>query len=386
MKIVIGVTYSYPYIGSGIGNVAMKQGEELAKLGHKVTIISSNVPKYKEEFTKSKVRYLKGKLILRLEKIGLPIPLFFLNKEMKKSIREADIVHIHDSLYPSSYQIARYAKKHNKKIILTQHIGFIKYKKAIVNLIEKLVYHTMGKSILRKSSKILILNQDVKDYLLKLNVPNSKLLLLANGVDTNLFKPTTKENKIKLKKKYNLPLNKSIVLFVGRLVEKKGFDKLFEARNNNYLIVFVGGGNIPKNMKEDENVLFLGEQTQEKLSEIYQLSDIFVLPSHGEGFPLSIQEAMSSGLPVITTNEPQYKLYINNSNTILIDSTVENLKKVIPKTLSDLKKMNTLSINARKKAVKDFGWYENIKKILSIYKKYLEENSPNNYKHLSRKI
>ena len=84
MRIVIGVTYSYPYIGSGIGNVAMKQGEELAKLGHRVTIISSNFPKYKEEFTRNKVKHLKGKLILRLEKIGLPIPLFFLNKDMKK--------------------------------------------------------------------------------------------------------------------------------------------------------------------------------------------------------------------------------------------------------------------------------------------------------------
>lgn len=369
MKIVIGVTYSYPYIGSGIGNVAMKQGEELAKLGHKVTIISSNFPKHENEFTRNKVQYLKGKLILRLEKIGLPIPLFFLNKKMKKAIKEADIIHIHDSLYPSSYQIARYAKKHNKKIILTQHIGFIKYKKAIANLIEKWVYQTIGKSILKKSFKILILNQDVKDYLLKLNVSNSKILLLSNGVDTNLFKPTTNENKIKLKKKYNIPLNKPIVLFVGRLVEKKGFDKLFEARNNNYLIVFVGGGNIPKNMKEEENVLFLGEQTQENLSEIYQLSDIFVLPSHGEGFPLSIQEAMSSGLPVITTDEPQYKFYINNSNTILIDSSTEIIKKIIPKTLSDLKKMNTLSINARKKAVKDFGWDKNIKTLLGVYEK-----------------
>lgn len=369
MKIVIGVTYSYPYIGSGIGNVAMKQGEELAKLGHKVTLISSNVPKYKEEFTRNKLKYLKGKLILRLEKIGLPIPLFFLNKEMKQVIKEADVVHIHDSLYPSSYQIARYAKKHNKKIILTQHIGFIKYKKAIANWIEWLVYHTLGKNIIKKSSKVLILNEDVKQYLLKLHTPNEKISLLANGVDVKFFKPTTKENKIKLRKKYNLPLNKLIVLFVGRLVEKKGFDKLFEARNDNYLILFVGGGDIPKEMKGDKNVLFLGERNQDELSEIYQLSDIFVLPSHGEGFPLSIQEAMASGLSVITTNEPNYKLYINNSNTILTESSVENLKKIIPETLSNKELMKKLSINARKKAVNDFSWDKNIRRLLEVYKR-----------------
>jgi D-inositol-3-phosphate glycosyltransferase len=369
MKIVVGVTYSYPYIGSGIGNVAVKQAEELAKLGHDVTLISSNFPKSKREFTRNKVKYLKGKLILRLEKIGLPIPLFFLNKKMKKVIKNADIVHIHDSLYPSSYQIAKFAKKFNKKIILTQHIGFIQYKSFIAKLIERIVYNTIGKNILNKASKILVLNEGVKDYLLKLSIPENKISFLPNGVDIKLFKPTIKENKIKIRKEYNLPLDKPIVLFVGRLVEKKGFDKLFEAKDANYLTIFVGGGNIPDNMKNDKNVLFFGEKTPDELSKIYQLSDIFCLPSHGEGFPLSIQEAMASGLPVITTDESNYKLYLNSSNSILIDSSAENIKKSIQKLLSDSNLIKNFSTEARKKAVTDFSWSKNLKGLCEAYKR-----------------
>jgi len=369
MKIVIGVTYSYPYIGSGIGNVAMKQAEELAKLGHKVTIISSDVPKYKREFTRNKVKYLKGKLILRLEKIGLPIPLFFLNRKMKKAIKESDIVHVHDSLYPSSYQITRFAKKYNKKIILTQHIGFIKYKIRIANLIEKFVYNTLGKNIMKKSLKILILNEDVKDYLLKLNIPEAKISFLPNGVDTNLFKPSSKKDKLELRRKYNLPLNKPLVLFVGRLVEKKGFDKLYEARSKDFLILFVGGGEVPKQMKSDKEALFFGEKNQNELKEFYQLSDLFVLPSHGEGFPLSIQEAMSSGLPIITTNEPHYKKYLDSSNAILINPTTEEIQKNIKEILSNPSRRNKISLEARKKSVKDFGWDKNIKKLLEVYEK-----------------
>lgn len=367
MRIVIGVTYSYPYIGSGIGNVAVKQGEELAKLGHKVIIISSNVPKYKKEFTRNKVKYIKGKLILRLEKIGLPIPLFFLDKKMKKAIREADIVHIHDSLYPSSYQIARYAHKYNKSIVLNQHIGFVDYNKFFYRQLSRLAYKTIAKKVFNWSEKIIILNFNVKKDLQKMGVKDSELVIVPNGVDTNLFKPVTKEKKIELRKKYNLPLNKPIVLFVGRLVAVKAFERLFDARDKDYLVLFVGGGEIPNNMKNNPDVLFLGEQTQEKLIEIYQLSDVFCLPSKSEGFPLSVLEAMASGLPSIVSDLSVYHEYFDKKSIHIIDPNPEEIKKTIKYLLKNKSRMNFISKLSRKYVVTNFTWKINTKKLLRVY-------------------
>ena len=55
LKIVIVVSYTYPYIDSGLGVVAAKQAENLARKGHQVTLISANWPKTKSEFVYNQV-------------------------------------------------------------------------------------------------------------------------------------------------------------------------------------------------------------------------------------------------------------------------------------------------------------------------------------------
>jgi len=79
MKITIFVSYTFPYIGSGIGNIALKQGEKLADLGHEVTIVSSNFPKTKKEFIKNKVKHIKLSAIYLLEKIQIKFLTYEIN-------------------------------------------------------------------------------------------------------------------------------------------------------------------------------------------------------------------------------------------------------------------------------------------------------------------
>ena len=144
-----------------------------------------------------------------------------------------------------------------------QHVELVKTKRPIVNLIQRLVYWTYGKYILRKADSIIVCNEKVKSWLRN---PH-KTFMINNGVDTKLFKPTTKEQKIKLRKKYKLPLNRPIVLFIGRFVEKKGFDKLFEAKDKDYFILFVGDGEIPEHLKDSNNTKFIKFMSQDKLAE-----------------------------------------------------------------------------------------------------------------------
>jgi glycosyltransferase involved in cell wall biosynthesis len=367
MKIVIGVTYAYPYVGSGIGNVAMKQAEELAKKGHSVTLISSNYPESKMNFKRKGVRHLKSKKALRLEKIGLPIPLFSLTQDMKKAIKKADVVHIHGSLYPSSYQIAKFAKKNNKRIILTQHIGLVGYHGFLYRMISVGVYKTMAKKIFEFSDKILVLNSKVKNDLGLFKVEASKIVIVPNGVDSSLFKPAVEKKKKELRKKHGLPLDKEIVLFVGRLVPVKAFERLFEARDEDYLALFVGGGDVPENMRNNPDALFIGEKTPEELVEFYQLSDFFVLPSKSEGFPLSVLEAMSCGLPVIVSKLPVYKEYFKKTDLKVISPTPRNIRKNIKSLLKNKKLRRSYAFNSRKTILKKFDWDKNVSSLLDVY-------------------
>jgi glycosyltransferase involved in cell wall biosynthesis len=201
-----------------------------------------------------------------------------------------------------------------------------------------------------------------------LNEPN-KTSFLHNAVDINLFKPVTNKEKIRLRKKFNLPINKPIVLFVGRLVEKKGFDKLFEARDKDYLILFVGDGDVPEQMKNKEGTLFLKGMPQEKLREMYQLADIFCLPSKNEGFPLTILEAMASGLPIITSDNPGYDLYLDRNYVKFIRSESKETEKAIKELLNDKKQLIQMWKYSRQESTKRFNWNKNVTSLLEVYAK-----------------
>lgn len=363
LNIVIVVTYTYPYIGSGIGNVALNQAIRLSKLGHNVTIISSNYPKSKSEFKRSGVTHLKMNANFILEKFNVPMPLFIFNQKAKEAIKKSDIVHIHDSIYISSLFAVLIAKLYKKKVVLTQHIAFLKYKQLLLNLLQKFAYSIIGKYVFKKSDAIIYFNPQVE----ALVTHYRNVINLPNGVDTNIFKPVSNKVKLLLRKEFNIPTDKKIILFVGRFVPKKGYRLLFEARSSEYLTIFVGGGIVPDEFNVDPNVKIFPPQTQTQLAKLYQLSDLFVLPSYGEGFPLSIQEAISTGLPVVTNKENIFDSKLSFIHTI--DLNISELKNKIHEVL----KMDNskLQIFERNFAIKNYSWNTNVNRLIKLYKELI---------------
>jgi glycosyltransferase involved in cell wall biosynthesis len=365
MKILIVTHYFLPHKG-GIEFVAYNQAKELVKQGHQVTIVSSKIGDEPEEEIMDgiKIRRVRAWNIFE-KKWGIPYPVFSLklSRVLNQEAKDADVVHVHDIGYLSSWNGTRKAIKYSKKLILMQHITTVK-KGFITNLIQFIVQKTYGKYIINKADKIIVCNELVKNWI---NKPE-KTIFLHNAVDIKLFKPTTKENISKLKKKYNLPLDKPIVIFVGRLVDKKGFQKLFESRDKDYFILFVGDGEIPEYMQNQENTKFISAQPQNKLSELYALSNIFCLPSINEGFPLTILEAMACALPIITTDHEGYDKYLDKNKTMLIEPTSENIKSSIKNVLKDKKKLELMRKYSYSEAIKRFNWSKNVDKLLEVYK------------------
>jgi len=370
IKVVILVSYTYPHIGSGIGQVALLQAEGLASLGYEVVLVSGNVPsRIKRKFKKNKVLHLKIRCINYLAKFHIPVPLFFLNLETIGHIRNADVVHVHGMLYPYSLQAAILAKKYKKPFVLTQHAGYIKYPNFVVNFFQQVVKVTVGKVVLGLSSKVIVVNEEVKNWL---GLAYKKAITLTNGVDTSIFFPVSLSKKKVLRKKHSLPRDKNIVLFVGRLVPKKGFLRLYEARDKNYLIVFVGGGEQPEHMKQQkEEVVFLGALSQKHLSEIYQLSDLFVLPSDSEGFPLSIQEAMASGLPIITSKHPGFEKYLDEKYVSFVNPSARSIKKAILAIIANKSLRKKMSMYSRQEVISKVSWKNNVQNLLKIYQEAL---------------
>ena len=161
---------------------------------------------------------------------------------------------------------------------------------------------------LNNSKVILALTEDMKKEIQK--ITNKKIEIIPNGIDNEKFKL----NKFETRKILGINEKEKIIIFVGRLEPVKGIKYLIESINilneteNNLKLLIIGEGNEDRELKRlvkrlglCEEIKFLGKIINEKIPEYLVASDIFVLPSLSEGFPVVLLEAMASGLPIITT-------------------------------------------------------------------------------------
>lgn len=186
-------------------------------------------------------------------------------------------------------------------------------------------------------------------------VPASKIHLLYNTIDTNLFKPIPDLDTVSLRKKLGLATDSKILIFTGRLTWEKGIDKLLESldflETANVEVLIVGSISFKientssyeielKAMAEKyKNIVhFTGYIEHAELPKLYNLADIAVLPSMWEEpAGLTMLEAMACGTPVITTKSGGIPEYVGDSAIVLTRNTQlpQNIAKAIDSLLSN---------------------------------------------------
>ena len=240
-------------------------------------------------------------------KIGLPFPIPTLSslRRIRAAVREADVVLLHDCLYLTNIAAFLFAKFRAKPTIIVQHIGFVPYKSRFLNVLMKTANCLLTQPMLARSEQVVFMSETTRKCFS--GVPFRRApQIIFNGVDSNLFRPVEGEYDLsKLRRKFDLPDHRPLVLFVGRFVEKKGMPimKLLVQQRPTCTWVFAGWGPLDPSTWESENVKVFSNLSGVSLSELYRACDLFVLPSIGEGFPLVLQEALACGLPVICGSE-----------------------------------------------------------------------------------
>ena len=135
-------------------------------------------------------------------------------------------------------------------------------------------------------------------------------MAVGNGRDPALFRPDA-DARARVRAELDVPQDRVVVTAVSRLVRHKGYPELLRAMANVEAELWVVGERLPSDHGEDMEPYFascglgarlrrLGYRTD--VAAILAASDIFVLPSHFEGLPMSVIEAMLCGLPVVATN------------------------------------------------------------------------------------
>lgn len=161
----------------------------------------------------------------------------------------------------------------------------------------------------KKVSRFIAVSQKTKELAIEhLGVDPDKISLVYNGVDIDLFHTPS---ETELLTRYSKPT----IVYVGRIISKKGIDILIKAMPNvlkafpNACFVFVGGGNIAFYKKiirsqgiAKKNYLFTGHMGYLERAKIYREATVFINPSFFENCSISILEAMSSGCSVVASN------------------------------------------------------------------------------------
>ena len=190
-------------------------------------------------------------------------------------------------------------------IILKKLSNLISPKHIIARNIEKKQYSN-PKTIFVAISQMV--RSHMKEFY---SVPESKIELVYNGIDTSRFMPVSDKEKEEAKKKLGLPLDKVIYSVVAHNFKLKGIREIIESAvlvkksSDNFLIVVAGYGKqkpfvqLAEKAGVGEHIKFLGAvKTPE---DVYNASDVYVQPTWYDPCSLVVLEAMSAGLPVITS-------------------------------------------------------------------------------------
>ena len=295
----------------------------------------------------------------------------YLEQKLKKKNYDAILIFgWNNLLYWKSFFIA---KKHKIPIILRVETNL----KSQTSFIKSKIKFLILKILFKHIDYFLFIGKLNKKFYKYLNVPNKKLFPGPYFVDNDFFKKKTLLNS-SIKKKLNLN-NKKICLFVGKFIERKNpieYIKLAKIFNTNPTIHFlmVGDGFLKSDCKKYikhnriNNITILGFKNQSELRQIYQISNLLILPSKYETWGLVINEAMACGIPVITTNKSgaSYDLIKNDLTGYIYEfGNIDDLKNKVELVLNN--KKNTLKMqNYIKKKVSYYSIDKTIESIHSI--------------------
>jgi glycosyltransferase involved in cell wall biosynthesis len=238
-------------------------------------------------------------------RLGVPWPVWSPGavRRLGESIRAADLVHLHDCLYLPNILAYLGARLAGKPVVVTQHVGEVPYRNPLLRAAVRIANRIFGRLILGGACRVVFESATVQRYFERFVRFRSAPVLIPNGVDTTQFKPAV--DRAALRAQLGLPVDRPLLLFIGRFVEKKGLPILEEltARLPQAHWLFAGWGPLDPARWTRANVSVVHSPEASEIAPLYQAADLFVLPSVGEGIPLALQEAMACGTPALVGEE-----------------------------------------------------------------------------------
>ncbi len=311
---------------------------------------------------------------------------FFLSPHMisalSSSIHNFDIVHAHDYRTFQNMILYHYAKKHNIPYVLQAHgtVSPSLYQKQDLKYIFDKV---IGLKILEGASKLIALTSAEKLQYNKLGFNESNIEIVPNGLDLSKYSQLPEIGAFR--NKYSIGLDEKIILYLGRIHKIKGIDLLVRSFSNilndfhDAKLVVVGYDDgflnhvmqLVAELDIGKNVIFTGPLYGSDKLEAFVDSNVYVLPSVYETFPLTILEACVCGIPVVVTEFCGIVDWVDN-NVGYVSSYDEKVLTIkILELLRDSVKSSSFGKKGQQVVREYFGLDQVVGHLENIYSKAL---------------
>lgn len=345
--------------------------KELVNMGHDCDVIYYN---YKNDV---KIEEIYNNNYNKLNIIWMPA-IKILDNGIYTKVLNKKFVNKYDIIITTEYtQIMTYFLTYlcREKLVLYQG----PYKDQDKRFIHK-IYDILFLNRIKKIKNIYCKSELCNEYLkLKKNIYHAKSL--GVGLDTEklenkltLIDPEIESIKSKVK-------NKKVLLYIGRLEERRNIIFLLDLfkyilnNEKNICMIIIGDGKKEdklrylkhaKDLNIWDNIIYLKKISQSNIKNIYNISNIFILPTLYEIFGMVLLESMFFGIPAITSNNGGSSMLIeNNNNGIIMNSfNVKEWGNIIIELLNNEKKYEKISKKARMKIINEFTWKNISKKFM----------------------
>ena len=359
----------YPVKG-GTETIVRNLAITLNKNNVQTDVMTFNVDQTRNPKWQGKIEKIDGITVYRIPALNwirsyrVTAGVNFIPGRFTNILKNYDIIHFHEFDLSFPFFSAFFKKP---KILHFHGVDFKFVKRHHINrfLLKHLVHLYI--SISKQMTKELI----------SLGIPKSKIAYLPNSVDTNLFKPGNQKED-------------NFLLFVGRISEGKGLHillKSLEHLEKSIRLIIIGPSdwdieyfqNILKmieiiNREGKHEIKYLGPLKNEELVKWYQKATLFILPSFGESFPVTVLEALACETPVIATPVGGIPEIIKNHKTGILIPTGDStrLAEAIQYLLENKDIRLKMGREGRTLVTKHHSLEVAAKKLIMIYDRLIE--------------
>jgi len=387
-----------PEVASGAAKVAYYVSKELARRGHNVVYYASDMKDKDTRWLQNtwtivngiNVQYFKTVCTILARKLKIYITPSLI-KPNKRFFQKINVIHLHGYISFQCIVIYHYARKYGVPYVLQAH-GSLPRVGAWRRL--KWLYDVLfGYRLLRGASKVIALTRIEAEQYRSMGVPEEKIAIIPNGIDLSEYAELPPKGAFK--KKFNIPEDRKIILYLGRIHKIKGVDFLIRAyvylknkMNFKDAVLVIAGPDdgflgevksLVQSLGISGFVIFTGPLYEKIKLGAYVDSDIVVLPSRYETFPNVVLEAYACSKPVVASNVEAIPDIVLHGKTGLLFQAgdIKGLANAIAYMLAHSEEAERMGRNARRLVEERFSIDRVVTQLEALYEKVLKDERGN---------